>query len=210
MFTDFADEYLEPFRKFNIEVRKMSADANGNFKRHSYYETAGVPFPEMEVLARKIDILSLLDSNVLFLDVDTEVRSSLNAIITSNQVHFHDREYVFSNSAIVEHMNIFTQVDWHKYQINVLPSNTFMYNTGVIYIPKVVKCYLKDVRNLMLDLEDVRTGETNRLNEQIAISIILQHRVGLIQTASHLVKHFWSEKYDLKKIWYNPLFHNNT
>ena len=176
----------------------IAVDRSGRYRPHCVVQNDGFRFPELFVLASKIDVLLLTPGDTLFLDTDTEVMSSLNEVLVSDMPWMHESE-----GLLVEHdrdwQDARERVGWDSFGWRGDPDRLLMFNSGSIWVPEVCKTELYKAKLLLWSLMsvDATTRGDNRLDEQYAISIALHEASGYaMREIAPRVDHYWRERYD--------------
>jgi len=170
----------------------------------------------ISILVEKINVLNRFDENqdIVFLDTDTAFTQKVDEQYwDENHVVLHNIEYFLCDWRNLG--SILPRLDWK--QIGVEFDRTFpMYNTGVIYIPKRFRKELTEKALWIVD--QLNNGEFppeermgNKLDEQIALSIVLHDtfgRYGHIKLCHDSIYHYWAEKQNGIKWWENPIDQN--
>jgi hypothetical protein len=184
----------------------IGVDRSGRFARNRYAERRGWTFPELHVLAAKIDVLLLTPGDTLFLDTDTEVRSSLCDVLEREQPAMYESE-----GLLVEHerdlRGVLAAIQWRNLGWQGDRARLAMFNSGAIWVPQRWKVCLYRAKELLWSLTTLPAAGRgdNRLDEQIALSIALQEACGgELGEVAPRVYHFWREKYESGARWYEP------
>lgn len=189
----------------NVMCFPIGIDCSGRFEENRYLELHGWSFPELYVLAAKIDVLLMTPGDTLFLDTDTEVLASLDECLDSDQPWMHKSEGRF-----VDHERDFSSlldsVHWSTFGWKGDLEKLTVYNSGSIYVPQSFKHCLYGAKELlwaMAQLPGKDRGD-NRLDEQLAVSVALQEAVDYqLQEIAPRVYHYRLEKYDKVGDWYH-------
>lgn len=186
----------------------IGVDRSGRFERNRYVERHGWVFPELHVLAAKIDVLLLTPGDTLLLDTDTEVRASLDGIFGSDLPCMYESEGLLATHDR-DLRSVLRAIQWHNLGWRGDQKKLAMYNSGVVWVPQAMKLHLYKAKELLWSLTNVPATERgdNRLDEQIALSIALQEASGYrLREAVPAVYHYWREKHEARTRWYEELF----
>lgn len=163
----------------------------------------------INILVEKINVLNKFteDQDVVFLDTDTAILEFIpDDYWDDNHVVLHNIEYYLCDWRNLG--NVLPKINWAE--IDVEFDSTFpMYNTGVIYIPKRFRKELTEKALWIVD--QLNSGEFppnermgNKLDEQIALSIVLHDTFGKhgnIKLCNKIIAHYWAEKQNGIKWW---------
>lgn len=201
-------EHLEWLRGLGIMDTAIGVDRSGRFERNRYVERHGWVFPELHVLAAKIDVLLLTPGDTLLLDTDTEVRSSLDGIFATAVPCMYESEGLLATHDRDLH-GVLAAIQWHNLGWRGDRQRLSMFNSGVVWVPQNLKVHLYKAKELLWSLTNVRATERgdNRLDEQIALSITLQEASDYqLREAVPAVYHYWREKHGAGERWYPEIF----
>ena len=185
----------------------VAVDSTGRFSRNLYKETYGWKFPELEVLASKIDVILLTPGDTLFLDTDTEVKMPLDSCLASGRPMLYESEGSF-NDHERDFKNTLDSIDFRRFGWIGGAGDLEVYNTGAIYVPESYKVHLYKAKELLWALGRIPGKERgdNRLDEQVAISIALGKACGgRVEEIKPIVYHYWKEKYDKQGEWFKAV-----
>jgi hypothetical protein len=156
----------------------------------------------IDILTEKIIQLKNFDKtqDVALIDVDTEFTVEIPKDYWQDDCAvFWKAEYYITQFRNLD--RVLPQIPWAKIDIEFDPS-FIMYNTGVVYIPKLYRkeicekaLWITDFLNNGKFLPEERYG--NKLDEQIGLSIAVYDvygRQGKIKTCEHFIHHYWEEK----------------
>ncbi len=182
----------------NVLTFPIGIDRTGKFVPNMYTQKYGWKFPELYVLAAKIDALLLTPGDTLFLDSDTEVKAPLSECLESRDVWMHEDEGRFVDhdrdfSTMFEQCN-FGMLGWQGDR-----EKLHMLNSGAVYVPEEYKLQLLRAKEFLWQLAQVdpEPRGDNRLDEQIAMSIAFQEATGhRVRCLDQVVDHYWLEKYE--------------
>lgn len=186
----------------------IAVDATGRFPEHGFRMKSGHGFPELRVLASKVDVLLLTPGDTLFLDTDTEVRAPLDDVFASPVPWLHESEGLLREHDR-ELASLLAATNWTAMGWRGDLERLCMYNTGSIWVPQSFKQHLYRAKEYMWSLVAVPAQDRgdNRLDEQISLSIALseatEYAVGEVAPR---VYHFWRERYENEPAWYLERF----
>lgn len=196
---------LEYFRGLpGVRPTPIGIDYSGRFAENNYLERHGWVFPELYVLAAKIDTLLLTPGNTLFLDTDTEVLAPLDDCFGSDVPWMYEFEGMFTDPDRNQ-KSVLEQVDFETFGWRGDPDRLAIYNSGAVYVPQRLKPELYKAKEFLWCLGQIPADERgdNRLDEQLALSVALQEAVGYeMRELAPRVYHYWLEKYEKFGEWY--------
>jgi hypothetical protein len=163
----------------------------------------------IDILAEKIIQLKDFNNNqeVTLLDVDTLFLNSIpNDYWTLDTAVLWKAEYYITQFRNLD--KVLPLIPWHEIDIN-FDSSFVMYNTGVVYIPKL---HRKEICEKALWITDYLNNGTfkpedrhgNKLDEQIGLSIAMHDmygKYGKVKHCNHFIHHYWEEKTKGLKWW---------
>ncbi len=170
--------------------------------------TSRRPFTGLiRILIEKIFILmDFSDSeDVVLLDVDTAFKSHIDNSIWGNNPILWSAEYYITQFRNLD--KILPSLPWYEVDID-FNTSYIMYNTGVIYIPKLDRKEICRKALWIVDrLNDGKDPELrygNKLDEQIGLSISICDRYlnkeGIF-ICNQIIDHFWESKSKGEKWW---------
>lgn len=187
------------------ELNKYASDNNISLQQITVSrDYSGLPIAS--VLVEKI--IALLnynaDKEVVFLDLDTTFTSTPDWNLET--AYLWEQEYPLLSARNLD--TVLPFIPWSEIGIE-FDENYSMKNTGVIFIPKEDRkevctkaLWIADYLNNGLYSPEDRIG--NKLDEQIGLSIVLEHvfgRHGKLQFAKPFIYHYWAENMDGIKWW---------
>ena len=154
----------------------------------------------LNILIEKIKILQKHDTNedICFVDIDTEFKENFLSYKFDLSIPiFHEKEYPMLSArnlkAFFESMN---------YDVG---SDIYMYNSGIIYIPKDMRSTLtNEAFKLVLEMNKYpdNTRHANDLDEQIALSIVVSkfynNRINVLR---NYITHHWDKVHSNIAYW---------
>ena len=171
--------------------------------QHSFttlYKNGSNPY-RLNILIEKINILKNhnIEEDICFVDIDTEFKENFSSYrFDLTKPIFHDKEYKMLNSC----RNIDRCFDAMHYMVS---PETYMYNSGIIYIPKVMRMTLAcEAYKLVIEMNKYPDNNriANDLDEQIALSIVVSkyynHNINLLKD---YVKHHWDKVHSNVEYW---------
>lgn len=142
------------------------------------------------------------------IDLDTEIVGNFHEILGKPPVVtawpiLCAREYPLYSERNLG--NVLPQIQFESLGIDFDPA-FYMYNTGFIFIPSIVRRVLCAKALLLVDAIHRFAAEDrygDKLDEQIALSIVLQSqfRHNILTVEGRFLKHFWREAMAGKKWW---------
>lgn len=161
----------------------------------------------ISILVEKIICLMNFDEHqdIVLMDIDTTNVNELPNNFWGGEVVFDNIEYPIMQWRNLD--KVLPRIPWDIFDI-AFDNSFIMYNTGVIYIPKLHRkeiCQkalkIVDYLNNNFDAEE-RCG--NKLDEQIALSIVCQEYYGkydLIKLSNNYIHHHWQDSQNNVKWW---------
>lgn len=161
----------------------------------------------ISILVEKIICLMNFDEHqdIVLMDIDTTSVNELPNNFWGGEVVFDNIEYPIMQWRNLD--KVLPRIPWDIFDI-AFDNSFIMYNTGVIYIPKLYRkeiCQkalkIVDYLNNNFDAEE-RCG--NKLDEQIALSIVCQEYYGkydLIKLSNNYIHHHWQDSQNNIKWW---------
>lgn len=186
----------------------IAVDATGRYAEHGFRMKGGQRFPELRVLAAKIDVLLLTPGDTLFLDTDTEVRAPLDDVLASPVPWLHESEGLMRSHARGLR-SVLAATNWQALGWRGDLDRLCMFNTGSIWVPQTFKHHLYRAKEYVWSLTALPAHERgdNRLDEQIAVSIALGEATEyVLGEVAPRVYHFWRERYENAPPWYLERF----
>jgi hypothetical protein len=163
----------------------------------------------IDILAEKIIQLKDfdIDQDVVLLDVDTLfLNTAPNGYWATDTAVLWKAEYYITQFRNLD--KVLPSIPWHEIGIK-FDSSYIMYNTGVVYIPKLHRkeicekaLWITDYLNNGMFKPEDRHG--SKLDEQIGLSIAIHDVYGKnnkIKTCENLIHHYWEEKTKGIKWW---------
>ncbi|MEM7198865.1 MAG: hypothetical protein AAF628_01265 [Planctomycetota bacterium] len=179
---------------------RIAARQPGGFARNDYHRKYGWIFPELEILAAKIDVLLLTPGHTLLLDTDTEVHGALHEVLASETPWMHADEGLLAAQDGRDFSCVLGSEVWERFGWRGDLTRLRMLNSGTVWAPAPFKSELYRAKQYLWWMDQV-PGELrgdNRLDEQVALSVALQEASGdgHVRSMAHLVDHYWLEKYE--------------
>lgn len=162
----------------------------------------------INILVEKIICLMNFNQNedIVLIDIDTEFQKLIpNSFWSENYIVFDNIEYPIMAWRNLD--KILPSIPWNTFDIK-FDASFYMYNTGVIHIPKKFRKELCEKALKLVDylnynfLPEERYG--NKLDEQIALSIVCHDvygRFGNIKYSKEYIHHHWESKQTGVKWW---------
>lgn len=180
--------------------------ANVGHLKHQFFSKRDHSNPcQLSILIEKLYLLKEHNSEeeICYVDLDTEFNEKM-------------LEYNFDVTKPVMHAKEYPMLDNYRHLdeffklINKdIDPKTFMYNSGIIFIPKNMRKQIaSEAIELVIEMNnypDDRVRICNRLDEQLSISIFIQKYYGFgnLNILESYVRHFWAsvvtEKYWVKE-----------
>jgi hypothetical protein len=167
-------------------------------------------FNPINILVEKIICLMNYDENedIVLLDIDTSFTNKVpKNYWNENYIVLDNIEYPIMQWRNLD--KILPQISWKNFDIK-FDDSFMMYNTGVIYIPKKIRRELCEKALSIVDyLNDNFSPEErcgNKLDEQIALSIVLHDtygRFGHIKLSNEFIHHHWDDRQNGIEWWKN-------
>jgi len=196
LYTDINGIYNhKPIVEAKFDIFPIGVERNEiHYKHENFWERNKWWIPDLRILIAKIDCLLLHPGPILFLDSDTQIHAPLDEIFESDESYLHTREYKFVDSTF---SSVVHNVRWQNYGIDPnIVANFSMFNSGVIWLPQAKKQIIWQVKQWLIDQQKTIIGSSgsDRLKEQVALSIFLQAN-GEVRQAKHLISHYWWRRY---------------
>jgi hypothetical protein len=184
-----------------LPMRIAARQEAARFERNDYDRRYGWQFPELEILAAKIDVLLLTPGHTLLLDTDTEVLAPLDEVLRERRRPWmHDDEGLLAAQDGRDFSSVLGPRVWQAFGWRGDLARLRMLNSGAVFVPQHLKPALYQAKEYLWAMAGVpgHLRGDNRLDEQVALSVALQEAVPDydVRTMPHLVDHYWREKYE--------------
>lgn len=144
--------------------------------------------------------------DVLYLDSDIECINDFSEMIKSKKVYLNFKEKNYYGWQ-EHHKKLFDTINWQIWDYNIKKESTFLWNAGVIYVPKEKKHLIKKSLHLIDCIVNKKTHplvnpsfpnnlRNDYLLEQFVLSIVLQKEDNL-KSSSKYFWHYLNQKQDL-------------